>query len=246
MKPAIIFHDYETISDTLLQLGQGAVLKMAVQLASKSKDNERTHMSQEYLYRTNKYVNKDKVVSVKRKFFPYLSIEYKDDIEIMGKKSIQITHYDIIGFQRKVLEVDGMIENSYAIKKGKIIIPADKNFEVKSMPSDSIITFGPSVLIDESGNTSPGVRLGLNNRVFINMPIKTWKAFVYYIQTADLYGWAVGIVSGYTQDSIGTGINDMQKISRDPSINEEPDESFGFKRTKPVSKEEKRKNFFDD
>lgn len=251
MKQAITFHDYETISDTLLQLGQGAVLKMTVQLVSKSKDNERVPMSQEYLYRSNKYVNKDKVVSVKRKFFPYLSIEYKDDTEIMGKKSIQITHYDILGFQAKIIEVDALLENSYAIKRGKqsnkIIVPADKNFEVESRPSDSVVTFGPTVIVDENGGTSPGVRLGLNHRLFINMPIRTWKAFTYYIKTADLYGWASSIVSGYTNDTIGTGINDMQRISKDPTFNEEPlEDSFGFKRTKPVNKEEKRKNFFDD
>ena len=85
MKEALIFDDYEVISDTILSLGYGCVLKMNVQLTNKSKDNERSSMIQEYRYRTNKYVNKDMVVSVKRRFFPYLSIEYKDELESLGK-----------------------------------------------------------------------------------------------------------------------------------------------------------------
>lgn len=246
MKEAIYFDDYETISDLLLFLGSGCSLRMCVTIGSKSKDNEKVSLSTEYQYRTNKYINKDSLISVKRQFFPYLSIEYKDQGEILGKGTIMITHYDILGFRDKTLEVDRLLENCFAIKNKKLIITADKNFNVISRPSNNIILFSPTIIIYPDQSQSPGIRMIMNDRIYVDMSIKKWKAFLYYIQTADLYGWAASIISGYTQNSIGKNIQDMTNISKDPTINDEFSDDVGFKNTKPISKEEKRKSFFDD
>jgi hypothetical protein len=244
VKPAIIFDDYETISDLLLNLGQGFSLRMCVNLGDKNKENEKQPISNEYLYRTNKYVNKDKVVSVKRKFFPYIAIEYKDESELFGKGMAKITHYDILGFRSKVLLVDTKLEGTFAIKNKKIFIPSEHNFSIQSMLSDHLITFRPTIVSYQDATASPGVRLEMNDKLYVDIQIKTWKAFVYYIVTADLYGWAASIVSGYT--SVGDGLSDMRSISKDPTIGETIPDGIGFGKTKPLTQEEKRRSFFDN
>lgn len=246
MKDAIYFDDYETISDLLIALGQGCSLKMCVNLGMKNKENERQSAINEYLYRTNKYNNKDKVISVKRKFFPYLSIEYKDSGEILGKGTIRITHYDILGFRNKVMVADTILEKAFAIKGKKLIIKSGENYDVTTIVGDHKIVFSPVVIQNQDQTVSMGIRLVLNNYSFVDVPDRTWKAFVYYILTADLYGWAASIVSGYTQDTIGKCMTDMRNISKDPTIYDTFNEDVGFKNTKPITKEEKKKSFFDD
>lgn len=246
MKQAITFDDYETISDTLLNLGQGFTLKMCVNLGNKNKDSERQPMSAEYLYRTKKYVNKDMVVSVKRKFFPYLSIEYKDDSEMLGKGMVQITHYTILGFRNVVQIVNSKLNQAFAIKNQKLIIVSSNTFEEVSVLSNHAIKFKPIIISYQDQTSTTGVRLEINDNVFLDMTIEVWNAFLYYILTADLYGWAASIVSGYTSDSIGTGVSDMRSISKNPTLGEEIPDSTGFGKTKPLTKEEKRKSFFDD
>lgn len=246
MKDAIYFDDYETISDLLLFLGSGCSLRMCVTIGGKTKDNVKVNLSTEYQYRTNKYIDRDKLISVKRRFFPYLAIEYKDQGEILGKGMIKITHYDILGFRDKISEVDRLLENCFAIKNGKLIITANKNFKITSRPSDGTISFSPTIIIYQDESQTPGIRMVINDRIYTDFSIKVWKAFMYYIHTADLYGWAAAIVSGYTQNTIGSNVQDMTNISKDPTLGDEFNDEIGFKNTKPISKDEKRKSFFDD
>lgn len=247
--PAVYFEDYEIISDTLLPLGSSAFLKMNVRLTNTSKDNERLPMANEYLYRTNKYIDKAAVISVKRKFFPYLSIEFPDGVsDINGKGKIPISHYDILAFQSIVNDVDEELIGSFGRKKDKIFLIREKVFHKEIVLSEhNAIRFEPTVITDRDEDLIVGVRMTMSGRFYVDIPIRTWKAFVYYIRTVDLYGWASTIVSGYTSNTVGHNVTDMQTISKNPTLQEEPvSEQFGFKSTKPISKEEKIKNFFSD
>lgn len=239
MKDAIYFDDYDVISDTLLQLGYGCTLNMCVKIGSKSQQREKLPFHQEYLYRTTKYVNKDAVISTKRKFFPYLAIEWKSN-DVFGKDRITITHYDILGFREKVLEADRALLNCFALKEQELIIPSNMNFQITSMPSDGVITFMPTVIEYDDGTKSPGVMMDFSGKMYVNIPIKTWKAFVYYIMTVDLYGWAASIVSGYTNNMVGENVQDMRgnprpQIMQDDEMHER---KVGFRG-------DKKKSFFD-
>ncbi len=245
-KELITFDDYETISDTLLYLGPGCNLKMNVTIGGKSKDNEKVPLSTEYQYRTNKYINKDKVISVKRKFFPYLAIEYKDQSEILGKGTIRITHYEILGFQEKVNNLDRIIMEPFAIRGEKLFIITSKAYNISCYLNDNIIIFSPTIIAYQDNTKNPGVRMEINQRISVDLPIKTWKALVYHINKCDLYGWAASIISGYTQNDIGMNMQDMSKLSKDPTLGEDFPEETGFRNTKPITKEEKRKSFFDE
>jgi len=246
VREAITFMDYESISDLLLFLGQGCSLKMNVNLGNSNKDKERSPMSNEYVYRSNKYINKNELVSVKRKFFPYLSLEYPDQTEILKKGQIMISAYDILGFQEKIKEVDMRLLSAFAVKKNELIMVSDKNFEIISMPSNNIVSFSPTIIISPDMTKSVGVKIQLNKRVVVDIADRTWKAFVYFIMTADLYGWGTNIVSGYVSNAIGKTSTDMSNISKNPHAGEEYPSEVVFKNSQPISNEEKRKSFFDD
>ena len=56
--------EYEKLSDDLYYMGD-YVLKFCVDLARKDKDNKRVHFHKEYRYDTNKYINCNKLVTLK-------------------------------------------------------------------------------------------------------------------------------------------------------------------------------------
>lgn len=242
MRDAIYFDDYETISDIILPLGFGCTLNMNIRIGGGGNDQikEKLPFQSEYLYRNTKYSNRDISIAVKRKFFPYLSLEFKDDSDAFGKGKVQITHYDILGFREKVLEVDRLLANCFALKDDELIIPTNMNFQVISMPSDSTVLFMPTVIQYNDGTKSPGVMMDLANRFIVNVPVRTWKAFVYYIMTADLYGWGASILSGYTEGIIGHNVQDMRSVPNQTTVQDvDPHVRYtGFKGDK--------KGFFDN
>lgn len=249
MKDLVSFDDYELISDLLVPLGKNASLRMCVRVGNANKNNEKVPMEAEYMYRTNKYVNKDKVITVKRKFFPYMAIEYKDkELSNSEKETIKITHYDILGFRKKINEVDELVDKVfiYDSKKGSVRMVRENKFRIVSMPSGNKLEFTPFITKHPNGSADLGVLMVINDKSLVEIYLKTWKAFVYYVQTTDLYGWAAAVVSGFTNARIGNNVQDLSTISRDPTVYDEFNEEVGFKNTKPLSKEEKRKSFFDD
>lgn len=248
MKELVSFDDYELISDLLVPLGRNASLRMCIRIGNKNKNDEKIPMESEYMYRTNKYVNMESVITVKRKFFPYMAIECKDyGNPESEKETIKITHYDILGFQDKINEVDRQIEKTfiYDPKLGKVTIAHDK-FHIVSIPNGNKLEFDPILIKRPDGSGDDiGILLTINDKIQIDMPIRTWKAVVYYVRTSDFYGWAAAVVSGYTQNNIGRHVQDLSSISRNPTTHDEYNEEVGFKNTKPLNKEEQKKSFFD-
>ena len=57
------------------------------------------------------------------------------------------------------------------------------------------------VSVDKMNNryNEIGVRIVLNGEYAFIVPINIWKGFVYYINTCDFYGWALGCINSIFQ-----------------------------------------------
>ena len=105
--------EYEKLSDDLYYMGD-YVLKFCVDLARKDKDNKRVHFHKEYRYDTNKYINCNKLVTLKRSFDFYLVLERYRNNDSYEKHYIQIRVQNMIYLKMALEEVqDWFFDNKY-------------------------------------------------------------------------------------------------------------------------------------
>ena len=252
LRPAVYFEQVNKLVDTFsLWLDSGVSLNLYVDLDN-SKDNERFPVVKEFVYKS-KYTNMDMGITIKRKFTPYLSIDYPDELEPLGKGQVRMYYTSIIGVREKLKEVDEKLSDAFMLKKDTLIMV--RPFIIETKPSKySSIKFSPIIFTDTRTNEQKaGVNLLLNNRYSLNLSIERFEGFRYIVESCDLYGWASTYLSSYTGDLLGTNpimMEDSENQKPYPSSQvpqETPiGETVGFKNTKPISKEEKIKSFFDD
>ena len=73
----VSFLDYDKISDDLIWFDKDIVLRFNVKLASRMSDGKRRHYLKEISYKAKNYVDKDKVLTVRRHFDYYLTFDVK-------------------------------------------------------------------------------------------------------------------------------------------------------------------------
>ena len=185
--------DYEKISDDLCYLGSNIIVKFNVGLAKKNEEGKRSTFHREYEYEMSKYIDKKSLVSIKRQFDYYLSIENLKVVD--GEKEfIYIGIQDYMNFKQKVLESlkwfnDSEFENLFAKKDDKIIMlgkaePIDISF---SRGSNKSIRLEP-VVVNYENNSLTGVRLylcSLHN--YVDIDIDRYMGFVYLISNLNMF-----------------------------------------------------------
>ena len=253
-----VFFNYERLSDTILQFGNGVTLKLIVELGNKDKNGNKIPSIEEYEYPSNKYINTSSLISMKRKFKAYLSMEYPaQDGSTIGNKFLYIRDYSVMGLLSKMKEFDSKIEKGFAYKRNKLILLSDSLTPVISYPTDnSKIEFVQDIFYAGPDKDIPklGVRIGLNDEYYFTIPALTiWKSFLYYIDKCDLYEWGSVLLSSYTTHVMGKNINSIGDTNYRPNrnISENPDNvsdeyGAGISHSKPLNKNESIKGFFDD
>lgn len=262
MKPAIVF-EYDKMSDTLLNFGNSAYLKLIVSLSSKTQDGQKRNPIEQYRYPSNKYVNTSHLISLKRNFNPYLVIEYPNvdanEYSSIKTKQIMIGMYSIMGLLDIMIDFDKKIEQAFGYKKNKLYLLNDCITPVKSYPSSgNVIEFVQDIFYSGPNKDVPnlGVKMTLNNEYTIVMnAFTTWKSFLYLIHTSDLYGWGSNLVAGLTAKAIGDiidldpSVDDtiQNMYNRNDNVSSGSNRTIGEKisKSKPLNKGETNKSFFD-
>ena len=254
-----VFHQYDKITDNLLFFGGNVYLKMVVDLGNKNSLGGKVPPLSEYKIPSDKYNNTDYIISAKRKFKYYLSLDYPNPAESsdIKTKSVPIYTYSILGLLDKMKEFDKHVEKAFAYKRNKLVLLSDSIVSVSSYPSyTNVIEFVPDIYYRGIDHDIPdlGVKMILNNEYSVTFPLNTvWKSFLYLIQTSDLYGWGSSLVSGYMSRITGTNIVDIQNGTtssfdkyKPSGVDEDVKTDTKVKRTKPITEKDKKRSFFDD
>lgn len=250
MNPLEYLNIYESIDDFICYIGVGFRLYHKTKFGLSNKNNDKIPFYNEYLYRTTKYSNVNSIISVKRKFQSYLVIEYDDDENIISRKTtIRITDADILPLQKIMSQIDDRKDYVY-IKKSKAYTPKDKEINFSYITTDGvIIKFYLGTYEDINDNKiKPCIILSINNKA-TNINDSNWNTFFYNIKSVRLHELGAIVTSSVTSELIGSNVQDLSKlpISKDRSLYEkEKNNDAVFNGYKPVSKDEKRKSFFDD
>lgn len=169
---------YDKICDDIYTLGHNCVLRFTVSL-SRNINNTRQHFHKEFEY-NSKYENVGSLVTVKRSYDYFLSIENTSKPENTDKCFIRIGPQEYYLFKQAVdTAVSWFISEKYeklfTVSNGKLAVSAPiPDHTVSSLPMNKFLKFIPAVIqrgptIDEM---EPGVTLFLsdmNNAVNMNL-----------------------------------------------------------------------------
>ena len=209
------FIDYERISDVIMYINKDVSLSFNVSLAYKRGDNTRGHFHKEYCYSSSKYIDKHNLVSIKRNFKYYLSIDIKDDFN----NSIMINQCNIIALRMKLKIVYSWMTSLFKYKDNKLIISGSWNDNVLYLNQYGTIKFEPTICMYDDGTYKEGVRIFLNNeKLYFDMDIDRFMEFYYVIDIIDMYQCAITILN-YLQPEFGKNISYINEDNSKGSSN---------------------------
>lgn len=249
MKDPIIRH-YDKITDKLMVLGQNVVLRFNVSLGKLDVNTKKKYdFHHEYEYQSNKYIDIDKLITIKRDFVFFLSIEEIRNLD-GNKEYIMITIKDILLLRKQMNLVtdwftDAKYKNLFAWKGNKLIILGNVDpIHIYNLGTDKYLAFEPIVILYNEVYKS-GVRMYLSsNEKFVDMPLDTYMGFLYLIQEINMYE-AAQVLLNYIKPPLGTNLRNMNSLQND----EENEQSEGFIKANTNRKipgpHKKEKSFFD-
>jgi len=184
--------NYEKIVDDLYYMGSNIIVKFNVSLARKKEDGSRNSFHHEFEYTMNKYISTRNLVTIKRQFEYYLSIENIKAID--GQREyIYIGVQDFMQFQQRIIEstkwfTSSEFENLFAKKDDKIIMlgkvePIDISFN----KGNKSIRVEP-IILNYEDKTLTGVRFylcSLDN--YVDIDVDRYMGFVYLISTLNMF-----------------------------------------------------------
>lgn len=191
----INYSNIETISDQVMMLSLDTYLKMNVKLGYKDKDNNRQSYMRGYVVPGMKYNTSPDVLSIKRSFDYYLSIEkYQNQdfyIQIRPSKMIIMRH--ILNETAKWI----LSNDIWAIKDNKLILKGRPNpININGMqPNNRTLQFEP-IVNEYNGVYDKGIRMTIFNiDNYVDIGSDTFMGFVYTINNIDLYTAAITILN---------------------------------------------------
>ena len=241
MEECVYFRDYDKISDDLMYFGSGISLKFNVALARKGNDGRRHHFLNVYRY-DSKYDDYGKVLTVRRHFDYYLSIDCKDNF----MASIMITNRDILNVRMRLKQVyswfTGQVFKMDRQKKLHVVGSPGK-VEIKCT-GDRYLIFEPTVITYDNNQQREGVRMSITDSIYVDYNVDTFMEFMYLINSINMYECA-SIMVGYIPADLGEVVDiDKNNVGKDIIDEDDCDANI---RVNHIVKDKsiKNKSFFD-
>lgn len=239
----IEFLDYDKLSDDVLYLGSKCYLRMNVSLSTKKEPDQRYHYHKEFRYDSPYGGDSKKLVSIKRSFNYYLSFEITQN----NKIGVMILPQDMILLRVKLNDVRKWFDDGTFRLKEKNIIVAKTNQSIilDGLSEQKYIKFDPIVIVFDSGDQTPGVRLSLGGgkgSEFADISVDKFYALLYTINELNMYQAALEIINYLGRPNYGTNLYDMETV-KIPN-NNQSSKLTGAKDQRKI-KSQANKSFFD-
>lgn len=184
-------YEYEKIVDDVYWIGFNISLRFSVVLARANDNGYRKSFYQEYQYESNKYKDQRNLITVKRQYDYFLSIENIKEIDGI-KEYIIIGVSDFPYFRQKILEASRWLSDSnlYRYKENNIIMVGSvKPIVINFMAWNKTITLEPIVMKNEQNINCAGIRmtLGKNKENFCDISVDRYMGFAYIIESFNMH-----------------------------------------------------------
>ena len=208
---------YEKITDDIMIIANKVLLRMNVGLSSYINDN-RINYHKEVEYYSQK--TNSNLINIKRHFDYYLSIEH-----IVNKDYIRIGLSDIIKLQHALNEAykfftDRAYQNLYVKHDGELLIYMKVDpIVITGLSMDKFLAFEPSVLVNYRGEQERALRMYLSsNNVYCDMTINKLEAFIYIINSINLFESAQLMLNYFQRPEFGYK---LYSVNNEPICDEE-------------------------
>ena len=189
---------YERISDTVMWFSMDWCLKFNVSLAKKDSKGHRKFFYKEWQY-DSKYADTGQVISVKREFRCFLTI---DNIrENNGRGGVIIERGDLPMLRAKVNEAASWITSNQVFKhvgdgdNKRLQIMSDTQC-VMNLGDRSALLFEPAILTFENSAQEPGIRMSVGDtRNFVDIRPTVWMEFYEFLRTFDMYTAGCAVIA---------------------------------------------------
>lgn len=206
------FFKIDKISDDVFAIGPNVILRFNVSL-SKTSNGNRYHFHKEYEYPSRGITGQPTLVTIKRSFDFYLSIENMQKDQNGNKVFIRIGPSEFMLFKKGLEEAiswftDSKYSNLFAVDKGNLILmPPFPEYRIPSLPMQKYIEILP-VIIDKgiaNADKEPGVRLVLGDpSATVDINLDRLMGLYYIISCFNMYEAALGIVNYLQRPEFGT------------------------------------------
>ena len=209
----IEFFKIDKVSDDIYAIGPNVILKFNVSL-SKISNGKRYHFHKEYEYPSRGIAEQPTLVTIKRSFDYYLSIESMQKDSNGYKVFIRIGPSEYMRVKQS-LEVaiswftDKKYEKLFAYGKDKRIILMNPipEVDIQNLPMNSYIKMYPVVI--ERGTTAadqePGIRMELDSpTTYVDINLDRLMAIYYLISRFDMYQSALTVINYIQRPDFGT------------------------------------------
>ena len=241
----VSFLDYDKISDDLIWFDKDIVLRFNVKLASRMSDGKRRHYLKEISYKAKNYVDKDKVLTVRRHFDYYLTFDVKYEYE----SSIMVKAKDILNIRARLKMATKWFSDGAFGKdrKGKLhVVGSPSPIDITNL-CGKYIRLEPTIVTYDNGDQIEGVRLILNGERQVDISVEKFMEMVYIIGSIDMYNCAIGLVN-YIKPDLGKDVYEIQSGTDDGAYTDEEnvkDAEIKPYVNKATQSNSKKSSFFD-
>lgn len=206
------FFKIDKVSDDVYAIGPNVILRFNVSL-SKVSGGKRYHFYKEYEYPSRGISEPSSLVTIKRSFDFYLSIENMQKDNNGNKVFIRIGPQEYMLFKRGLEETiswftDAKYAKLFAYDKGKLILVAPiPEFKIPNLPMQKYIEFRPIIIEKGIANADkePGVRIELGDpSSYIDINLDRLMGLYYIISCFNMYQAALSIVNYIERPEFGT------------------------------------------
>ena len=216
------YMDYEKISDKVMDLGYNTVLKMNVTLARKNKGGYRNHYYKEFSYKTNKYIDKNKLYNINRNFDYFLSIErYSEEKEFL---MIRDEHMLGLRFAFNDILKKWFIDNQIFAYNGSkmVIIQGSWNHVESTIAMNKKLVFSPIVIHNIDDTYTQGVRISLGSDYsYTDISYAKFSALAYNINSMYLFQLAQNMLNFLQRPEFGTNLTSYSYASEVENVVED-------------------------
>lgn len=162
------YKNYDKLTDDIFHVGGNLILRMNVVLSKTDKHGNRYFYHNEFMYKSNKYLDSNELITLRRSFDYFLTLENIKKIKGREKESILIRLQDIMNLRMHIEKAtkwftDKEFEDMYAYDNNNrmVLLGTPTPISIKGLAAGKTIEIEPTV-IDYDNNSTIGVRLYLN------------------------------------------------------------------------------------
>lgn len=221
IKNDITYKNYEKLTDDIFHIGGNLILRMNVVLSKTDKLGNRYFYHNEFMYKSNKYLDTNELITLRRSFEYFLTLENIKRIN-GDRESILIRLQDIINVRMMIEKAtkwftDKEFEDLYAYDNNNRVVLLGKPTPVviQGLAGGKHIRLEPTV-IDYDNNSTIGIRLYLNSEEnYSDITVDKLMGLHYTLSCINMYQSAQLLLNYNGRPDIGECVvrfNDVEDI----------------------------------